>query len=42
LERYLRGEDEWTAHDHDVAAQAINEYVSDRGLGHPVRYSEEF
>jgi hypothetical protein len=41
LVRYLDGHDSWTAHEHDVAAHAINEYTSERGMDHPVSYSNE-
>jgi hypothetical protein len=41
LVNYLNGLSEWTAHEHDVAAQALNEYFAARGMDHPVAYAEE-
>jgi hypothetical protein len=41
LTTYLAGEDAWTAHEHNIAAHALNEYTSDQGMDHPVRYSNE-
>jgi hypothetical protein len=41
LENYVNGLSVWTAHEHDVAAQALNEYFSARGMDHPVAYAEE-
>jgi hypothetical protein len=32
---------EWTAHEHDVAALALNEYFTERGIDDPVAYAEE-
>jgi hypothetical protein len=42
LGHYLRGHgDEWSASEHDMAAQAVNEETSDHGLDHPVSYANE-
>ncbi len=41
LVSYLNGLSQWTAHEHDVAAQALNEYFGGRGVGRLVAYSEE-
>jgi len=41
LDAYLRGEGEWSAGEHDVAACAVNEDINDHGLDHPVSYSDE-
>jgi len=41
LASYLRGEGEWSASDHDIAAHAINEYTDAQGMDHPVSYSHE-
>jgi hypothetical protein len=41
LVRYLNGHGAWTAHEHNVAAHAVNEYTSDRGMDHPVGYADE-
>lgn len=38
---YLRGEGEWATDEHDIAALAINEYTSRRGMDHPASYSDE-
>jgi hypothetical protein len=35
----LRGEREPTAHDHNVLAQALNDYFTERGQDHPVPYA---
>jgi hypothetical protein len=41
LRAYLGGDATWSAHQHDIAAQALNEYTSDRGMSHPVSYADE-
>ena len=41
LVNYLRGSNAWAAHEHDVAALAINEYTADHGMDHPVSYADE-
>lgn len=41
LVAYLNGLTEWTALEHDVAAQALNEHFTARGMDHPVAYSHE-
>lgn len=41
LGAYLGGSTEWSAGEHDIAAQALNEYFTDRGLDHPVAYAHE-
>jgi hypothetical protein len=38
---YLAGETEWSAGEHDMAAQALNEYFTDQGMDHPVSYADE-
>jgi len=38
---YLEGDSDWTALEHDVAAQALNEYCAAMGLGYPVAYVHE-
>jgi hypothetical protein len=35
----LRGEREPTANDHNVLAQALNDYFTERGQDHPVPYA---
>jgi hypothetical protein len=35
----LRGEREPTAYEHDVLAQALNDYYTERGQDHPVPYA---
>ena len=40
LEAYLLGLLSIDPHQHDVIAQALNEYFLDRGEDHPVPYSE--
>lgn len=41
LRGWLTGEVEASARDHDMVALALNEVFLDRGLDHPVRYSDE-
>ncbi|WP_345427082.1 hypothetical protein [Pseudonocardia xishanensis] len=41
LEAALRGELSLSGHEHDVVAQAINDYFTERGQNHPVAYSVE-
>jgi hypothetical protein len=41
LAAYLAGETTWSAHQHDIVAQALNEYTSDHGVDHPVSYADE-
>ena len=38
---YLAGDSDWDAREHNIAALALNEYLVDQGLDHPVRYSNE-
>ena len=38
---YINGRCSGSAHEHDVAAYALNEYLADRGMDHPVRYSQD-
>jgi hypothetical protein len=38
---YIHGQRSGSAHEHDVAAQALNEYLADQGMDHPVRYSRD-
>ena len=38
---YLAGTAQWSAHEHDVAAQALNEYFVERGMDHPVPYAAD-
>ena len=38
---YLRGDSHWNDDQHDIAAQALNEYTSDHGMDHPVSYADE-
>jgi hypothetical protein len=39
LHEYLLDESTWTAHEHNIAALALNEYFADHGLGSLVAYS---
>lgn len=39
LVAYLRGGMAWSPHEHDVAALALNEYLDEHGLDHPVSYA---
>ena len=41
LESYLAGSSEWSPHEHNIAAHALNEYFSERRMNHPMRYAEE-
>jgi hypothetical protein len=41
LASYISGDGDWDAAEHDIAARAINEFTSERGLDHPVAYSNE-
>ena len=41
LKSYLAGTIDWSAHEHDVVALALNEYFLEHGLDHPVRYAED-
>lgn len=39
VEATLRGAREPTAYEHDILAQALNDYFTERGQDHPVPYS---
>ena len=41
LQAYLAGVGSWSAHEHDIAAHALNEYFVDCGMDHPVSYVED-
>jgi hypothetical protein len=41
LALYISGETAWTPEQHDIAATALNEFTSDRGMDHPVRYARD-
>jgi hypothetical protein len=41
IEATLRGEREPTAYEHDVLAQALNDYFTERGQDHPVAYADD-
>ena len=41
LQAYLTGAGAWSAHEHDVAAHALNEYFVDHGMDHPMSYSDD-
>jgi hypothetical protein len=41
LQAYVEDQVSWSQHEHDVAAQALNEYLADRQLDHPVPYAAE-
>ena len=41
LEVYVKGESTSSAHEHDVAAQALNECLADQGMDHPVAYADD-
>jgi hypothetical protein len=41
LASYIGGDGDWDPGEHDIAARAINEFTSARGMDHPVSYSEE-
>jgi len=41
LRVYLSGDTEWSTGEHDAAAHALNEYLTDQGLDHPVAYADE-
>jgi hypothetical protein len=41
LERYMNGGSSCSAYEHDVAAQALNEYLVDQGMDHPVAYAKD-
>jgi hypothetical protein len=41
LQKYLSGAGRWSAHEHDVAAHALNEYFVDHGLDHLVAYATD-
>ena len=41
LATYISGETAWSTEQHDIAAHALNEFTSDRGLDHPVRYASD-
>jgi hypothetical protein len=38
---YLAGNSDWDAREHNIAALALNEYLADQGMDHPVRYTDE-
>lgn len=38
---YLNGDTSWTALEHNIAAQALNEHCATMGLGYPVAYAHE-
>jgi hypothetical protein len=39
LEAYVNDGGHWNAHEHDVAAHALNECLMDQGMDHPVLYA---
>jgi hypothetical protein len=39
LQAYLAGAADWSAHEHDIAAHALNEYFVDHGMNHPISYA---
>jgi hypothetical protein len=39
LATYLSGETAWSEVEHDLAARALNDYCTERGLNHRVTYS---
>jgi hypothetical protein len=41
LASYISGDGDWDPSEHDIAARAINQFTSDRGMDHPVSYAEE-
>ncbi len=41
LEQGLRGTHTFSGRDHDVVAQALNDYFTERGQDHPVAYHDE-
>jgi hypothetical protein len=41
LEAALRGRHSLSSHEHDLVAQALNDYFTERGQDHPVAYSDE-
>jgi hypothetical protein len=41
LHAYLDGLTQWSTSEHNIAAQALNEYFTDRGLGPLVAYADE-
>jgi hypothetical protein len=41
LRSYVCGDAIWTAIQHDIAAQALNDYFTDHGLDHLVAYANE-
>ena len=41
LTSYLGGAVGWSPHEHNVAALALNEYLFDHGMDHPVSYADE-
>jgi len=41
LRAYVCGDMAWTAIQHDVAAQALNDYFTEHGLDHIVAYANE-
>jgi hypothetical protein len=41
LHAYVYGDAVWTTHEHNVAAQALNDYFVDHGLDHLVAYAGE-
>ncbi len=41
LRAYVCGDAVWTAIQHNIAAQALNDYFTDHGLNHLVAYADE-
>jgi hypothetical protein len=41
LDAALHGKRELSEHDHDITAQALNEYFLAKGQDHPVAYTNE-
>ncbi|CAN5170160.1 hypothetical protein BH18ACT4_BH18ACT4_10600 [soil metagenome] len=39
LDGYLRGDAEFSGHEHDVLVHALNEGFAERDLNHPLSYS---
>ena len=41
LALYISGETAWATDQHDIAATALNEFTSERGMDHPVSYARD-
>lgn len=41
LRDYLAGDVDWNAHEHDIAALALNEYFLEQGVDQTISYAEE-